>query len=147
MKVGIALSYLLWALSSNFAVFVLARLIGGLSKGNISMAMSIITDVSSPRRRSRAMALVGVAFSLGFIVGPTIGAFFALQSKKMGNGQWFVLPSMLAFAFAIIDILILAFGLRETLPKVCISALSFYCIFFSAIRLTMDYCIMYIWII
>jgi hypothetical protein len=30
---GIALSYLIWVLSSNFAVFVLARIIGGISKG------------------------------------------------------------------------------------------------------------------
>ena len=31
---GIALSYLIWVLSSNFAVFVLARIIGGISKGH-----------------------------------------------------------------------------------------------------------------
>lgn len=83
------------------------------------MAMSIITDVSSTRMRSRAMALVGVAFSLGFIIGPTIGAFFAIQSKKLNHGSWFLLPSILAFVFAVIDILILSFALRETLPKVC----------------------------
>ncbi|XP_073832770.1 major facilitator superfamily domain-containing protein rtet [Musca autumnalis] len=114
--VGIALSYLLWAFSRNFAVFVLARFVGGLSKGNISLSMSIITDVSSGKNRGRGMALVGVAFSLGFIVGPMIGALFAIFSNK-STGPWFVLPSLLALALALGDLLILVFCLKETLPK------------------------------
>ncbi|XP_030374537.1 major facilitator superfamily domain-containing protein 10 [Scaptodrosophila lebanonensis] len=115
---GISLSYLLWACSSNFALFVLARFVGGISKGNISLCMSVITDVSSVRTRGRGMALVGVAFSLGFIVGPMIGAMFAIFSNKTASGgAWFVLPSLLALALSLGDLLILAFCLRETLPK------------------------------
>ncbi|KAH8241397.1 hypothetical protein KR032_012441 [Drosophila birchii] len=113
---GIALSYLIWAFSSNFALFVLARFVGGISKGNISLCMSVITDVSSVKTRGRGMALVGVAFSLGFIVGPMIGALFAIFSDKSG-GAWFVLPSLLAFGLAAGDLLVLACCLRETLPK------------------------------
>ncbi|XP_037818965.1 major facilitator superfamily domain-containing protein 10 [Lucilia sericata] len=113
---GIAGSYLLWAFSRNFAVFVLARFVGGLSKGNISLCMSIITDVSSEKTRGRGMALVGVAFSLGFIVGPMIGALFAIFSNK-STGPWFVLPSLLAFGLAVGDLLVLVFCLKETLPK------------------------------
>ena len=116
-KTGIAASYLLWVVSRNFAIFVLARFVGGLSKGNISLSMSIITDVSSERTRSRGMALVGVAFSLGFIVGPMIGAMFAIFSNK-STGPWFVLPSLLAFGLAMGDLLVLVFYLKETLPKV-----------------------------
>ena len=116
-KTGIAASYLLWAVSRNFAIFILARFVGGLSKGNISLSMSIITDVSSERTRSRGMALVGVAFSLGFIVGPMIGAMFAIFSNK-STGPWFVLPSLLAFALAMGDLLVLIFYLKETLPEV-----------------------------
>ncbi|XP_017102717.2 major facilitator superfamily domain-containing protein 10 [Drosophila bipectinata] len=115
---GIALSYLIWAFSSNFALFVLARFVGGISKGNISLCMSVITDVSSVKTRGRGMALVGVAFSLGFIVGPMIGAMFAIFSDKSASGgTWFVLPSLLAFGLATGDLLVLAFCLRETLPK------------------------------
>ncbi|XP_075146026.1 major facilitator superfamily domain-containing protein rtet [Haematobia irritans] len=113
---GIALSYLLWAFSRNFAVFVLARFVGGISKGNISLCMSIITDVSSPKTRGRGMALVGVAFSIGFIVGPMIGALFAIFANK-SSGPWFVLPSLLAFGLAMGDLLVLVFYLKETLPK------------------------------
>ncbi|EDV93470.1 major facilitator superfamily domain-containing protein 10 [Drosophila grimshawi] len=115
---GIALSYLIWALSSNFALFVLARIVGGISKGNISLCMSVITDVSSVRTRGRGMALVGVAFSLGFIIGPMIGAMFAIFSNKSASGgAWFVLPSLLALGLALGDVLLLVCCLRETLPK------------------------------
>lgn len=115
---GIALSYLIWACSSNFALFVLARFVGGISKGNISLCMSVITDVSSVKTRGRGMALVGVAFSLGFIVGPMIGAMFAIFSDKSASGgAWFVLPSLLACGLATGDLLVVAFCLRETLPK------------------------------
>jgi len=52
---GISLSYLLWALSTNFGIFVLARFVGGISKGNISLSMAIISDVTSPKTRGKAM--------------------------------------------------------------------------------------------
>ncbi|XP_049305115.1 major facilitator superfamily domain-containing protein 10 [Bactrocera dorsalis] len=113
---GIAFSYLLWAFSSNFALFVLARFVGGISKGNISLCMSIITDVSSVKTRAFGMALVGVAFSVGFIAGPTIGALFA-RSLNKSVGSWYLAPSLCAFAFALCDLGIIAFGLKETLPK------------------------------
>jgi predicted MFS family arabinose efflux permease len=45
----------LWALSKNFALFVLARIVGGISKGNVSLSMAVITDVSSLATRGRAM--------------------------------------------------------------------------------------------
>ncbi|CAG2064815.1 unnamed protein product, partial [Timema podura] len=51
--VGIASSYVLWAFSSSFALFVLARVVGGISKGNVSLAMAIIADVSTPAARGR----------------------------------------------------------------------------------------------
>lgn len=88
--VGISFSYLLWVMSSNFAIFVLARIIGGISKGNqkmkgkkllfhsklignVSLSTAIVTDVSTPATRGKGMALIGVAFSLGFLFGPMIG--------------------------------------------------------------------------
>lgn len=52
---GISLSYLLWCLSTNFGIFVLARFVGGISKGNISLSMAIISDVTSPKTRGKAM--------------------------------------------------------------------------------------------
>lgn len=116
-QVGISASYILWAISSNFQLFVLARFVGGLSKGNISLGMAIITDASDTKNRGRAMALVGIAFSLGFIVGPMIGAMFSIWSNKV-TSMWFSYPALFAFILSVADLLFIYLFLDETLPKV-----------------------------
>lgn len=54
-QVGISLSYIIWALSSNLIIFIIARVLGGISKGNVSLSMAIITDVSSIQTRNKGM--------------------------------------------------------------------------------------------
>ncbi|XP_001605510.1 major facilitator superfamily domain-containing protein 10 isoform X2 [Nasonia vitripennis] len=113
---GIALSYLLWALSSNFGLFILARVLGGISKGNVNLSMAIISDVTSPASRGRAMALVGIAFSVGFVLGPMIGAMFAKMSTGSREGQWYALPAMFAFFLSMCDLFYVAIHMKESLP-------------------------------
>lgn len=112
---GIIGSYGLWAMSSNFGIFVLARFVGGLSKGNISLSMAVITDVSNKENRGKGMALVGIAFSLGFIVGPIIGAVFSRFSDKSSN-DWFAYPAIFAMCLATLDAVFVMFCLKESLP-------------------------------
>ena len=50
-----ALSYGIWAVSHSFILFVLARIVGGISKGNISLSTAIVTDVTTPEKRSKGM--------------------------------------------------------------------------------------------
>lgn len=112
---GISFSYLLWVFSSNFTVFVLARILGGVSKGNVSLSTAIVTDVSTPATRGRGMAMIGVAFSLGFLLGPMIGAAFSLWGKERG-GDWYVYPAMFALALSVLDIVFLSVFFKESLP-------------------------------
>uniref|UniRef100_A0ABD2W0Z6 Major facilitator superfamily (MFS) profile domain-containing protein n=1 Tax=Trichogramma kaykai TaxID=54128 RepID=A0ABD2W0Z6_9HYME len=114
---GIALSHLLWALSSNFGIFILARVIGGISKGNVSLSMAIISDVTTQSTRQRAMALVGIAFSVGFVIGPMIGAYFAKATMLGGRqGPWYVVPALCAFLLAACDLIYVACCMKESLP-------------------------------
>jgi len=113
--VGIAISYLLWVFSSNFAIFVLARIIGGVSKGNVSLSTAIVTDVSTPATRGRGMAMIGVAFSLGFLVGPMIGAGFSIWGKEAG-GEWYVYPALFALGLSVLDVIFIAVFFKESLP-------------------------------
>ena len=55
LQVGIACSYIMWALSYNFKLFVLARIVGGISKGNVSLSTTIVTDVSTRKTRGKGM--------------------------------------------------------------------------------------------
>ncbi|KAG5867668.1 hypothetical protein JTB14_034122 [Gonioctena quinquepunctata] len=114
--VGISLSYVCWALSSNLIIFIFARFLGGISKGNVSLSMAIITDVSSSNTRGKGMALVGIAFSLGFIIGPLIGAIFAVWAKQR-TGEWFVIPALFALLLSLADLIFFVKFFKETLPK------------------------------
>ncbi|XP_043485574.1 major facilitator superfamily domain-containing protein 10 isoform X1 [Polistes fuscatus] len=113
---GITLSYLLWAISKNFGIFVLARFVGGITKGNISLSMAIISDVTTSDKRGKAMALVGIAFSIGFVVGPMIGAFFAWISSGNRNETWYVVPALFASFLAASNLLYVVYNLKESLP-------------------------------
>src|SRR5213593_1590903 len=68
MPVGIALFGLAPTLVWVFA----ARIIDGISGGNISTAQAYIADITSPEDRSRGMGLIGAAFGLGFVFGPLL---------------------------------------------------------------------------
>jgi len=82
---GIAASYLLWALSGNFSVFILSRFLAGAMGGNISVATAAAADSSSREDRAKAMGIVGAAFGLGFIFGPVIGGSLSLGPIR----EWF----------------------------------------------------------
>eukprot|EP00057_Strongylocentrotus_purpuratus_P010197 XP_011664671.1 PREDICTED: major facilitator superfamily domain-containing protein 10 [Strongylocentrotus purpuratus] len=115
--VGIALSYVLWAMSYNFGIFVLARIVGGIFKGNVSLSTTIVTDISTTKNRGKGMAMIGLAFSVGFIVGPMIGAYFATKGGLFADGAWAVTPALLALTLSIADLLFVFAFLKETLPQ------------------------------
>ncbi|XP_035754529.1 major facilitator superfamily domain-containing protein 10 isoform X1 [Egretta garzetta] len=112
---GLITSYALWAASRTFGIFLLSRIVGGISKGNVSLSTAIIADLHSPKARSKGMAMIGVAFSLGFTLGPMIGAYLAVETEK---GEVFYLHSaLLALTFAVAELIFIFFLLPETLPK------------------------------
>uniref|UniRef100_T1GV22 Major facilitator superfamily (MFS) profile domain-containing protein n=1 Tax=Megaselia scalaris TaxID=36166 RepID=T1GV22_MEGSC len=105
---GILSSYYLWTISTNFTVFIIARIVGGLSKGNISLYMAVITDLTNVQNRGRGMALVGIAFSIGFIVGPMIGAMFS---------KFVIKHPYCAICLTLANLLVIGFGIKESLPS------------------------------
>ncbi len=70
-----------------------ARIIDGISGGNISTAQAYIADVTSPEERSKGMGLIGAAFGLGFIFGPAIGG---LMSHVSAEAPFFFASGMAA---------------------------------------------------
>nr|XP_058922021.1 major facilitator superfamily domain-containing protein 10 isoform X4 [Kogia breviceps] len=102
---GLATSYAVWAASKSFAAFLASRMIGGISKGNVSLSTAIVADLGLSAARSRGMAVIGVAFSLAFTLGPMLGA-----SLPVETAPW------LALLFAVSDLLFISCFLPETLP-------------------------------
>jgi len=54
-----------------------ARLLDGITGGNISVAQAYVTDVTVEADRGKAFGLIGAAFGLGFIIGPATGGLLA----------------------------------------------------------------------
>nr|CAD2204872.1 unnamed protein product [Meloidogyne enterolobii] len=113
---GSLISYLFWSISGlSFLLFFFSRLIGGLSKASISLAIAIVTDLLPDERRGKGMALVGACFSLAFIAGPSIGACLSLHGRD--NDQFNSRPAYLAITLTILEALILLIFLPETLKN------------------------------
>jgi MFS transporter, DHA1 family, tetracycline resistance protein len=77
---GAAASYVLFARSTGLAnhtaalwLMVVSRMFAGMCGGNITVAQAYIADITPPAERSKKMGLIGMAFGLGFILGPFIG--------------------------------------------------------------------------
>src|SRR5258707_6776076 len=64
-------------LASGLAVIYLARILDGLTGGNISVAMAYVSDISTPEKRTHALGLVGGASGLGHILGPALAGLLA----------------------------------------------------------------------
>jgi MFS family permease len=69
-QVGTLAGLLLLAWAPNLALVFVARVLDGLTAGNLSTAQAYIADTTQPKERARAFALIGIAFGIGFLVGP-----------------------------------------------------------------------------
>jgi MFS transporter, DHA1 family, tetracycline resistance protein len=104
MPIGFAL----FGLAPTLVWLFIARIIDGISGGNISTAQAYIADVTPPDQRSRGMGLIGAAFGLGFIFGPAIAAilshispeapffFAAALAAANATAVYFLLPESLS---------------------------------------------------
>ncbi|OSX60297.1 hypothetical protein POSPLADRAFT_1040541 [Postia placenta MAD-698-R-SB12] len=121
--IGNILSALIWVKSTTFASYLLSRVVGGLSEGNVQLAIAILSDVSTPATRAKALAHVGIAFAICFCIGPPIGAYFAsrpLPSSITASGfelNVYATPALLTLVLLVLETVFLAVALPETRGK------------------------------
>jgi MFS transporter, DHA1 family, tetracycline resistance protein len=77
---GTVASFVMLALAHSLTMLFLARIVDGLSGGNISTARAYVADITEPKDRARAYGVIGAAFGLGFILGPAISGILARAS-------------------------------------------------------------------
>ena len=77
---GTVVSFVMLAVAHSITMLFLARIVDGLSGGNISTARAYVADVTEPKDRARAYGLIGAAFGLGFIVGPALSGLLSRVS-------------------------------------------------------------------
>ncbi|KAH8830449.1 major facilitator superfamily domain-containing protein [Flagelloscypha sp. PMI_526] len=118
--IGNILSAAVWLQSTTFASYLLSRIIGGASEGNVQLAIAILSDVTTPETRSKALAYVGIAFAICFCVGPPIGAYFATKNMpQISNAlglelNIYAVPAAITLVLLILETLFLAIALPET---------------------------------
>ncbi len=92
-QLGTFTGLLIMAFANRLEWLFVGRMLDGMTAGNLSIAQAYIADVTKPEKRTRAFALVGIAFGFGFLVGP---AFAGLFAKRFGNHAPFLLAASLS---------------------------------------------------
>jgi len=86
---GTGISYIVFGLADQLlplgigtvlAVLFFARILDGITGGNISTAQAYIADITRPEERAKGLGLIGAAFGLGFMLGPAIGGLLSTIS-------------------------------------------------------------------
>jgi MFS transporter, DHA1 family, tetracycline resistance protein len=106
---GQAGGYVLFGLGWSLWVLLLARFIGGVTGGNLSTASAYIADISKPEERAKNFTLIGIAWSLGLILGPALGAMLGNISLQA--------PAFAAAVLSLLNVILSVFWLPESLPK------------------------------
>src|SRR5215471_18095565 len=76
-QLGTLIGFLITAFAPNLWILFLARAIDGSTAGNLSLAQAYISDVTKPEDRAKSFGIIGIAFGMGFLIGPAISGFLA----------------------------------------------------------------------
>src|SRR5438132_8371843 len=106
-QVGTFLGFLILAAANSLWMVFASRVIDGLTAGNLSIAQAYIADVTAPKDRARSFAVIGIAFGIGFLVGPGVSGYL---SAHFG----YHVPILCAAALSLLSIL----GTTFLLPAV-----------------------------
>ena len=81
-QVGTLIGFLILAYANVLWLVFLSRVIDGLTAGNLSLAQAYISDVTKPEERAKSFALIGIAFGMGFLIGPGISGYLSQFSYQ-----------------------------------------------------------------
>ena len=82
-NLGTGLDYVVMALAPTLGWLFLGRVISGITTSSIPTAMAYISDVVPKEKRAGAFGMIGVAFGLGFTLGPALGGFLSNSNPRL----------------------------------------------------------------
>jgi len=103
-------------LTGNILLLFLGRALDGFTGGNISIAQSAIADISTEETKARNFGLIGMAFGLGFIIGPYVGG--KLSDPAVVSWFTYATPFYLSIFLASLNVLLVVLNFPETIAKV-----------------------------
>lgn len=78
-QVGTCIGFIVLARATSLWMIYLSRIIDGVTAGNLALAQAYIADNTPPERRAQSFGLIGIAFGLGFFVGPAVTGFLSAR--------------------------------------------------------------------
>jgi len=103
---GTCISFLMFAEARSLIVLFAARILDGLTGGNVSVAQAMVADTANSENRAKRFGVLGSSLAFGFVIGPLIGGTFNKISPQA--------PFFFAAAISLIGTLCAAFLLKET---------------------------------
>jgi DHA1 family tetracycline resistance protein-like MFS transporter len=107
-NLGLGLDYVLMALAPSLAWLFVGRVISGITAASVSTGMAYIADVTPLEKRATAFGRVGIAFGLGFVLGPALGGLLGSVDPR--------LPFWVAAGLSLANAMYGLFVLPESLP-------------------------------
>lgn len=106
---GFFLDYMILVYAPTMAWLFIGRILAGITGASFTTATAYIADISNDENRSKNFGMVGAAFGLGFIIGPTIGGILGGYGSRV--------PFMFAAGLTLVNALYGYFVLPESLSK------------------------------
>ncbi|CAD0095757.1 unnamed protein product [Aureobasidium vineae] len=123
---GTMLSLLLVGVSTNFWMALAGRAIGGFLNGNIGVIQTMVGELTvNPKHEPRAYSVMPFVWSIGTIIGPSIGGIFSAPAENFPevfspHGIFakfpYLLPNLICSALMLFSIVCGFFFLEETHP-------------------------------
>jgi len=109
---GNILGFCVFAFASNVPMLFVSRILCGIAAASVSTAQAYIADTTDDTGRSAGMALIGMAFGLGIVLGPPIGGILSGYFSSPN-----LLPGAVAAGLSVIAFIMAAFALPESNPR------------------------------
>jgi DHA1 family tetracycline resistance protein-like MFS transporter len=106
---GTFIGFLLFGFATTLWMLFAARILDGITGGNLSVAQAYITDVTDAKNRAKGLGLIGAAFGLGFIIGPVTGGLLSQYGYNV--------PAFVAAGLSLINLVLIYAWLPESLTK------------------------------
>jgi DHA1 family tetracycline resistance protein-like MFS transporter len=113
---GNVLGFATFAFASNVAMLFASRILCGVAAASISTAQAYVADSTDDAGRAKGMAIIGMAFGLGLVLGPPMGGILSSAGVSLHLPAT-LLPGAVAATLSGIALLLATFALPESNPR------------------------------
>ena len=106
---GLGVDFVIHAVAPTISILFIGRILAGICGASFTTATSYIADISTPEKRAQNFGLIGMAFGLGFILGPMIGGLVGNENVRM--------PFWIAACLSFLNAILCLMALPESLNK------------------------------